>query len=105
MHLPTSTEKLGTPSDAFIQTLRPDVRSYIEDCPRFIGQTFDSLFPDDIFPPDSDTNVDLCAGQARDLLSRILVIDPSDRITIDEALNHAYVTMWRDESELNVVRL
>lgn len=87
-----------------MKTLRPAVRNYLESCPRFNSQGFDTLFPDDMFPPNSDIHVDLCAAQARDLLSRILIIDPRDRITIDEALRHAYITMWLDEGELNAVR-
>lgn len=40
---------------------------------------------------------------ARDLLSRMLQIDPSQRVTADEALQHPYVTIWYDPAEVDVV--
>jgi len=46
----------------------------------------------------------IAASQARDLLSRMLVIDPERRISVDEALLHPYINVWYDESEVNAVR-
>ena len=43
------------------------------------------------------------SSQARDLLSRMLVIDQEDRINVDEALMHPYINVWYDESEVNAV--
>ena len=43
------------------------------------------------------------ASQARDLLSRMLVIDPERRISVDEALMHPYINIWYDETEVNAV--
>ena len=43
------------------------------------------------------------ASQARDLLSKMLVIDPEKRINVDEALMHPYINVWFDESEVNAV--
>ncbi len=43
------------------------------------------------------------ASQARDLLSKMLVIDPEKRINVDEALMHPYINVWYDESEVNAV--
>lgn len=43
------------------------------------------------------------ASQARDLLSRMLVIDPEKRISVDEALLHPYINVWYDEGEVNAV--
>ena len=48
---------------------------------------------------------DIIASQARDLLSRMLVIDQEDRINVDEALMHPYINVWYDESEVNAVSL
>ena len=45
----------------------------------------------------------LTASQARDLLSRMLVIDPEKRISVDEALLHPYINVWYDEGEVNAV--
>ena len=46
----------------------------------------------------------MAASQARDLLSKMLVIDPEKRINVDEALMHPYINVWFDESEVNAVR-
>lgn len=45
------------------------------------------------------------ASQARDLLSRMLVIDPERRISVDEALMHPYINVWYDEAEVNAVSI
>uniref|UniRef100_A0A8C9T851 Stress-activated protein kinase JNK n=1 Tax=Scleropages formosus TaxID=113540 RepID=A0A8C9T851_SCLFO len=39
------------------------------------------------------------ANQARDLLSKMLVIDPERRISVQEALNHPYIHVWYDPAE------
>ena len=41
--------------------------------------------------------------QGRDLLVKMLRIDPAKRITVDEALQHPYVNIWFDPSEVNAV--
>ena len=38
-----------------------------------------------------------------DLLSRMLVIDPERRISVDDALLHPYINVWYDEGEVNAV--
>uniref|UniRef100_A0A8C9G048 Stress-activated protein kinase JNK n=1 Tax=Pavo cristatus TaxID=9049 RepID=A0A8C9G048_PAVCR len=40
-----------------------------------------------------------CSSQARDLLSKMLVVDPDKRISVDEALRHPYITVWYDPAE------
>lgn len=35
----------------------------------------------------------------------MLVIDPTERISVDQALAHNYIRVFREESELNVVSL
>lgn len=66
-----------------------------------VGYSFEKLFPDLLFPADSSEHSKLKASQARDLLSRMLVIDPERRISVDEALQHAYINVWFDELEVN----
>lgn len=41
--------------------------------------------------------------QARDLLSKMLVVDPLKRITVSQALNHPYVHVWYDKDEVEAV--
>lgn len=126
-------EQLGTPAQEFMQRLQPTVRNYVENRPRYPGYPFDRLFPDVLFPSDSSEHNRLkgerseklpleavhpslrffharfffsfrvSASQARDLLSRMLVIDPERRISVDDALLHNYINVWYDEGEVNAV--
>ena len=43
------------------------------------------------------------ASQARDLLSKMLVIDPERRISVEEALRHPYINVWYEDQEVNAV--
>lgn len=95
-------EQLGTPSKEFMSRLQPTVRNYVENRPRYPGYPIEKLFPDILFPADSRQSP-LTANTARDLLSKMLVIDPINRISVDEALNHPYIYVWYDESEVNAV--
>ncbi|KAL1451910.1 hypothetical protein WDU94_006243 [Cyamophila willieti] len=85
------TEQLGTPSGCFLSRLQPMVKDYICKKRRHPGYSFEKLFPDDLFPPDSTEQTFLTASQARDLLSKMLVIDPEKRISVDDALLHPYI--------------
>ena len=67
----------------------------------YFSYSFEKLFPDLLFPADSSEHSKLKASQARDLLSRMLVVDPAKRISVDEALMHSYINVWYDESEVN----
>ncbi|XP_072261565.1 mitogen-activated protein kinase 10 isoform X3 [Pyxicephalus adspersus] len=92
-------EQLGTPCPEFMKKLQPTVRNYVENRPKYAGLTFPKLFPDSLFPADSEHNK-LKASQARDLLSKMLVIDPAKRISVDEALQHPYINVWYDPAEV-----
>uniref|UniRef100_A0A8C9VF50 Stress-activated protein kinase JNK n=1 Tax=Scleropages formosus TaxID=113540 RepID=A0A8C9VF50_SCLFO len=92
-------EQLGTPSPEFMKKLQPTVRNYVENRPKYAGLAFPKLFPDCLFPADSEHNK-LKASQARDLLSKMLIIDPAKRISVDEALQHPYINVWYDPSEV-----
>ncbi|XP_077298255.1 mitogen-activated protein kinase dJNK isoform X6 [Arctopsyche grandis] len=96
-------EQLGTPAAQFMARLQPTVRNYVENRPRYPGYAFDRLFPDVLFPSDSNEHnrLKVKASQARDLLSRMLVIDPERRISVDDALLHPYINVWYDEGEVN----
>lgn len=83
--------------------LQPTVRNYVENRPRYPGYAFERLFPDMLFPSDSSEHSRLRAEQARLLLSRMLVIDPERRISVDDALMHPYINIWYEEGEVNAV--
>ena len=95
-------EQLGTPTKEFMARLQPTVRNYVENRPRYPGYSVERLFPDILFPADSRQS-QLTANSARDLLSKMLVIDPNHRISVDEAINHPYINVWYDDSEVNAV--
>lgn len=93
-------EQLGTPSREFLCRLQPTVRNYVENRPKYAGYPLDKLFPDQLFPSDSEQSK-LTATLARDLLGRMLIIDPDKRMSVDEALNHPYINVWFEDSEVN----
>uniref|UniRef100_A0A8D3D3K6 Stress-activated protein kinase JNK n=1 Tax=Scophthalmus maximus TaxID=52904 RepID=A0A8D3D3K6_SCOMX len=90
-------EVLGTPSLEFMNRLMETVRNYVMNKPQYPGVSFAELFPDWAFPSDSEH--DKLKSQARDLLSKMLVIDPESRISVEEALNHPYIHVWYDQGE------
>ena len=98
-------EQLGTPSTSFMQRLQPTVRHYVENRPRYPGYSFERLFPDVLFPSETNELSRRKASEARDLLSRMLVIDPEQRISVDQALLHSYINVWYDAEEVNAVSI
>lgn len=86
-----------------MKKLHPNIRQYVENCPVRIAYSFETLFPDGLFPTVQNEFDQLRTSQARDLLARMLVIDPDVRITVDQALAHSYINVWYDESEVNAV--
>jgi c-Jun N-terminal kinase len=47
-------EQLGTPTRDFLARLQPTVKNYVENRPKYQGFTFEKLFPDSMFPADTD---------------------------------------------------
>uniref|UniRef100_A0A672LN74 Stress-activated protein kinase JNK n=1 Tax=Sinocyclocheilus grahami TaxID=75366 RepID=A0A672LN74_SINGR len=91
-------EILGTPSLEFMNRLMETVRNYVLNKPQFPGVSFNELFPDWAFPSETEHDK-IKTSQARDLLSKMLVIDPESRISVQEALNHPYIRVWYDPAE------
>ncbi|KAI5655433.1 hypothetical protein M9H77_32620 [Catharanthus roseus] len=78
------TELLGTPDDTSLRFLRSDnARKYVRQLPKYPKQQFSARFPNK--PP-----------LAIDLLEKMLVFDPSKRITVEEALCHPYLRSLHD---------
>ena len=71
--------------------------------PKFDGHTPEQLYPDVLFPTPSKDHETLNADMARDLLAKMLVIDPRKRISVDEAINHPYIRVWYEDEEVNGV--
>lgn len=78
------TELIGSPDDSSLGFLRSEnARKYVKQLPRYPRQNFALRFPN-------------MSPGARDLLDRMLVFDPSKRITVDEALHHPYLAPLHD---------
>ena len=94
------TQVLGRPPAEFFEQFPFVVKQHCMSQPRYEGKSWMELFPDKAFP--NDTPEDRVKTQhARDLLSKMLQIDPEKRITVDEALAHPYISIWFDDSEVN----
>lgn len=77
----------------------------MENRPRYPGNSPEQLFPDVFFPAESKDHETLTAPMARDLLAKMLVIDPRRRISVDEAIQHPYIKVWYDDDEVNGVSI
>ncbi|PON62378.1 Serine/threonine protein kinase [Parasponia andersonii] len=81
------TELLGSPDDSDLGFLRSDnARKYVKQLPHVSKQSFAQKFP----------NV---SPEAIDLAEKMLVFDPCKRITVDEALNHPYLSSLHEINE------
>ncbi|PIA38751.1 hypothetical protein AQUCO_02700155v1 [Aquilegia coerulea] len=81
------TQLLGSPEDSDLGFLRSDnARRYVKQLPKVAKKSFSQMFPD-------------VSPIAIDLAEKMLVFDPSKRITVDEALNHPYVASLHEINE------
>ena len=75
---------LGTPSDETLKRIgSKNVQAYIHQLGFIPKVEFSTMYPD-------------ANPQALDLLERMLAFDPAKRITVDEALEHPYLSIWHD---------
>ena len=78
---------LGTPSEQTLNRIgSPRAQEYVRNLPYMPKISFHQLFP--------KANPD-----ALDLLDKMLAFDPSQRITVEEALEHRYLAIWHDASD------
>lgn len=78
------TELLGSPDDSSLGFLRSDnARRYVRQLPQYPKQHFSARFSQ-------------MSQGAIDLLEKMLVFDPSKRITVEEALCHPYLKSLHD---------
>ena len=70
------------------------------------GVPFEEIIPDCMFAIETQMpRHHLTADLARDLLKKMLVIDPEHRITVDNALNHPFVSLWKTVRILGIQNL
>lgn len=78
---------LGTPNEETLSRIgSARAQEYVRNLPFMPKVPFSRLFP--------NANPD-----ALDLLDRMLAFDPSSRITVEEALQHRYLSIWHDASD------
>ncbi|KAK2380387.1 Mitogen-activated protein kinase 1 [Trifolium repens] len=81
------TELLGTPTDADVGLVKnEDARRYIRQLPQYPRQPLNRVFPH-VHP------------LAIDLVDKMLTIDPTRRITVEEALAHPYLEKLHDVAD------
>uniref|UniRef100_A0A8R1Y0I0 Stress-activated protein kinase JNK n=1 Tax=Onchocerca volvulus TaxID=6282 RepID=A0A8R1Y0I0_ONCVO len=95
-------EILGTPNQEFINKLEQHTRNFVQSKGHNDPLPLEEIFPDECFVGSYSKAPQLCASVARDLLSKMLQIDPEKRISIDEAVSHPYVNLWFRDEEWNV---
>lgn len=75
---------LGTPDEETINNIKSSrAQAYVRSLEFVERIPFESLYPN-------------ASANAIDLLSKLLTIDPRQRITVDEALEHPYLEVWHD---------
>ena len=80
----------GTPSENFFNRIESsDARGYISGQPFYPRRAFSSIFPQ-------------LSPQIADLTQKMIVLDPLERLTARQALNHSFFEEFRDVIESEV---
>ncbi|KHN88336.1 Mitogen-activated protein kinase 9 [Toxocara canis] len=103
---------MGTPDKNFTKDLSSSAKLIIDRMPLQPGLRLEQIFPDGFFANRSSQTVSaeqycaskigtstLCASQARDLISRMLVVDPEGRFSVTDALRHPYISFWYEDED------
>ncbi|EFP01339.1 CRE-KGB-1 protein [Caenorhabditis remanei] len=93
---------MGTPNDDFINQLGQSAAMYVRSLRRSSPKSLAEIVPDSNFLPETENpRVNLTSTSARDLLANMLKINPDERYSVEDALNHPYVRLWFKEEEVN----
>uniref|UniRef100_A0A914D9H7 Protein kinase domain-containing protein n=1 Tax=Acrobeloides nanus TaxID=290746 RepID=A0A914D9H7_9BILA len=87
---------VGSPDESFISKLDEQLQAHVRSMPMKEPLNFEVLFSDEVFPKNDQPFCN--AKNGRDLLSRMLVIDPDLRISAAEALKIPYVS-WKSHMD------
>uniref|UniRef100_A0A183FXV6 Stress-activated protein kinase JNK n=1 Tax=Heligmosomoides polygyrus TaxID=6339 RepID=A0A183FXV6_HELPZ len=94
--------EMGTPGEDFIAKLGNSAAMYVRSLPPQVGKPIEEIAPDRNFLKDTENvRANLTADYGRDLLSKMLVINPDSRYSVEESLNHPYVKVWFRDDEVN----
>ncbi|CAN3363935.1 mitogen-activated protein kinase Slt2p/MPK1 [Diutina catenulata] len=78
---------LGTPpEESLVKIGSVRAQNYVRSLPYMAKVPFAELYPD-------------ANPEAIDLLEKMLTLDPFERITVDDALNHPYLRIWHDPND------
>uniref|UniRef100_A0A914CR67 mitogen-activated protein kinase kinase n=1 Tax=Acrobeloides nanus TaxID=290746 RepID=A0A914CR67_9BILA len=90
-------EILGQPSEEFLTQLLPDIRAYTLAKSKGESKNWLKILPDESFPQ-SFCLPYRTADNARDLISNMLLIDPTDRISISKAMKFPFL-LWKEKED------
>ncbi|KAK5967891.1 Stress-activated protein kinase JNK [Trichostrongylus colubriformis] len=94
--------EMGTPGEDFIKQLGNSAAMYVRSLPPQVGKPIEEIAPDSNFLKETENvKANLTAEWGRDLLARMLVINPDNRFSVEESLNHPYVKVWFRDEEVN----
>ncbi|GMS99149.1 hypothetical protein PENTCL1PPCAC_21324, partial [Pristionchus entomophagus] len=95
-------EIMGTPSQRFISQLDARLARTMSRIPQTPPKPLSEIIPDhDFHSKPKDEHVHWTADNARSLISKMLAIDPDERCSITDALQHSYVSNWYRDEEVN----
>ncbi|CAP32320.2 Protein CBR-KGB-1 [Caenorhabditis briggsae] len=85
---------MGTPSDDFINQLGQSAAMYVRSLRRANPKPLSEIVPDSNFLPETE-------NPRVNLTANMLKINPDERFSVEDALNHPYVRLWFKDEEVN----